>query len=111
MLDNELQEIADRQVESNNLKRAYLSLGALLLYGMVTFLAFDSFSSAHGLLWSKFLILSSYGLMGLTIVFAILAFWTSFKSIKLSKSRRNYVAMGISIFVLFIIAIDVMSRL
>lgn len=111
MLDDELQEIADRQVESKYLKGAYLTLGVLILYGIVTYFAFDSFYAGHSLLWSRFLILTSYGLMGLSIIAAIMVLRTSFKCIKTSRSARNYIAIGISIFVLFIIAIDIMSRL
>jgi hypothetical protein len=106
MLEEELQDVADKALPKKNLRISLMSLCILLLSGFAYFQALDSFSPRRGtfipLLWALF----HYLFEAIAFAFAVLSLRGSLRSLRTTKDARNYIALAFSILIALIVLYD-----
>lgn len=94
-----------------NLKQSFISLGLLILSGIVGFLSMDMFKpdSSQAIVF----IMAGLGffLMILAVVYAVITLTRTLKDLKENKSSKNQGAVAVCILVLALVAYEVFSRL
>ena len=111
MTDKEFQGITAKMTLKRNLRKSLISLGLFILSGSIFFFAADSFFLGHSKIVSWTLIILFYGLMLLSAILAVLTIVNSFSTLKTTKDSKNYIAIGISILVLLVVANEILQRL
>ena len=111
MTDKEFQEITAKMTSKKNFRKSLISLGLLILSGPIFFFSFDSFYPGHSSVVSWALIILFYVLISLAAILAILTLVNSFITLKTTKDSKNYIAIGISILVLFAVAKEILQQL
>ena len=111
MFEKELIEIANAKRATRNLRYALIAVGLLIFAGLIMFLIIDSLAPMHNRILTWFLVLVYYGLLAASAIIAIIAFKWSQVGIRTYKNYRNFIALGLSIFVLVMVANEIFQRL
>jgi len=111
MLEEELQELNEKNRSIRNLKTSLFSLGLLILSGFIFYIFIDSIHPGLNVIFLWSLLVLFYGSMILAGVVAIVALRRTITSLKTYACSRNYFALIISILVLLDICNEIYRRL
>jgi hypothetical protein len=111
MFEDELIKIENRKKATKNFRLSVVALGLLFLSGLVYFTAIKSFSSPQNRLLSWLLVLLVYALALSSGVVGIMVFKSSIASLYTFRNYKNYIALGLSVFVLVFLANEILRRL
>lgn len=110
LLTDEAQELLNKKNSKKNLIISLVSVGLLILSALAYMLALDSFSVKNDRTYIQVLILLFYGLMVLAGIVALVSFKRSLSAMQKSKEKGNYIALVISIFVVMLVANEILKR-
>ncbi len=108
--DQDLKELEEKRKSGKNLMMSLFSAGLLILASVAFFLSIDSGYSGNGRILYLILTVSFNLLTAATAVTAVLALKKSLTVLKASSHSSHYIASGISILVLLLIAYEILQR-
>lgn len=110
MFEEELAEIENRKRATRNLKLSIVAVVLSLSWKEMFFLISGSFFSSGTRLALWLLVILFYGTVAASGIVGIIAFKSSIASLYTFRNYKNYVALGLSVFVLVFLANEILLQ-
>jgi len=110
MFEEELAEIENRKRATRNLKLSIVAVVLSLSWKEMFFLISGSFFSSGTRLALWLLVILFYGIVAASGIVGIIAFKSSIASLYTFRNYKNYVALGLSVFVLVFLANEILLQ-
>ena len=110
MFEEELAEIENRKRATRNLKLSIVAVVLSLSWKEMFFLISGSFFSSGTRFALWLLVILFYGIVAASGIVGIIAFKSSIASLYTFRNYKNYVALGLSVFVLVFLANEILLQ-